>query len=141
MIMYLRATLAEGAVLPARSTQGSACYDLCSLETGVIPARGRKLFDTGVSVEFPPECVLQILSRSGLSLKNGVQVGAGVVDSDYRSSLKVLLYNHSDIPYKVNEGDRIAQMALVRIATPDIEVVHELSQTARGERGFGSSGK
>ncbi|EKX31848.1 hypothetical protein GUITHDRAFT_82757 [Guillardia theta CCMP2712] len=136
----LKVKLQDGATIPKRATEGSACYDLYSNEEGTIPAHSRRMFDTGVYVEFPNQFMLQILSRSGLSLKHGLQVGAGIVDSDYRGSIKVLLYNHSDSAYHIEKHDKIAQMALIHIETPDIEVVNEINDTDRGENGFGSTG-
>lgn len=138
--MSLKVKLGEGALLPKRATQGSACYDLHSIVDGTIPPRSRLLFDTGVFVEFPSDHMLQILSRSGFSMRHGLQVGAGIIDSDYRGPIKVLLYNHSDDPYKIEMHDKIAQMALIKIATPEIELVDSVNETDRGENGFGSTG-
>lgn len=138
--MTLKVKLSEGALLPRRATEGSACYDLHSLVEKEIRGRSKEVFETGVFTEFSSEYMLQILSRSGLSLKYGIQVGAGIIDSDYRGSIKVILYNHSDDVFIVKKGDKIAQMALIRIITPEIEIIENLSETERGANGFGSSG-
>eukprot|EP00960_Hanusia_phi_P054997 762836-Hanusia_phi.AAC.2 len=139
--MFLKIKLHDGAIPPKRSTTGSACYDVYSIEDKTIPSSEQMLIETGVSVEFPNDYMLQLLSRSGLSFKYGLQVGAGVIDSDYRDTIKVLLYNHGKHEYTVKKGDRIAQMALVQISTPDIEIVETLAESERGKSGFGSSGK
>ena len=82
----------------------------------------------------------RVAPRSGLSVKNFIHVGAGVVDSDYRGELKVLLYNFSDVDFIVNAGDRIAQLIIEKYTPTDVEEVVELELTIRGEGGFGSTG-
>jgi len=82
----------------------------------------------------------RIAPRSGLASKHGLQTGAGVIDSDYRGEVKVLLFNHSDVEFRVDEGDRVAQLILQRIATPEVVCVEELGGTVRGGGGFGSTG-
>lgn len=79
--------------------------------------------------------------RSGLALKNFIDVGAGVIDSDYRGPLGVLLFNFSDEPFQVRIGDRIAQLIIERISTPEVAIVDELPTTDRGAGGFGSTGQ
>jgi dUTP pyrophosphatase len=78
--------------------------------------------------------------RSGLTLKNGLDVGAGVIDEDYRGNVGVILFNHSDTEFTVKAGDRIAQLILERIVTPAVEEVEDLDVTDRGSGGFGSTG-
>lgn len=78
--------------------------------------------------------------RSGLTLKNGLDVGAGVIDEDYRGNVGVILFNHSDTEFTVKAGDRIAQLILERIVTPAVEEVEDLDATDRGSGGFGSTG-
>lgn len=131
--------LREGAVAPERKTAGAAGYDLCSCEPATVPASGWSLVDTGIAVTVPEGTYGRIAPRSGLGVK-GIAVGAGVVDRDYRGSLKVLLFNHSAAPFEVRPGDRVAQLVCERIATPPVEVVELLSDTDRGDRGFGSTG-
>ncbi len=137
--------LREGAMLPKRETIGSAGYDLCCLceEPITVSPNERKLIPTGIAVEIPMGMVGLVYSRSGLSLKHGIHMAndVGVIDSDYRGELKVPVHNRSDVTYTVNNGDRIAQLVITPILTPEIEETDELSETVRGEGGFGSTGK
>ncbi len=137
--------LREGAMLPKRETIGSAGYDLCCLceEPITVSPNERKLIPTGIAVEIPMGTVGLVYSRSGLSLKHGIHMAndVGVIDSDYRGELKVPVHNRSDVTYIVNNGDRIAQLVITPILTPEIEETDELSETVRGEGGFGSTGK
>jgi len=82
----------------------------------------------------------RVAPRSGLASKHSIDVGAGVIDADYRGPLKVLLFNFSDTEFKITQHERIAQLVLERIVTPDVAVVEELSSTERGAGGFGSTG-
>lgn len=87
-------------------------------------------------------CVVdgRIAPRSGLAAKNFIDVGAGVIDADYRGPVKVLLFNHGETGFEVKEGDRVAQLVLERIYTPEVEEVEELEESVRGAGGFGSTG-
>ena len=107
----------------------------------IIPARTRRLVSTGLKVQIPSDCYARVAPRSGLAVKS-VDVGAGVVDSSYRGIVKVLVINNKDEEFKVNIGDRIAQLILERIYNDDFSVVNEteLSDTTRGDGGFGSTG-
>jgi dUTP pyrophosphatase len=133
--------LTPNAKVPTRATSLSAGYDLSSVENTVVQARQRKLIKTGLSIIVPEGHYGRIAPRSGLALKKGIDVGAGVCDADYTGEICVILFNHSDEDFIVNEGDRIAQFILEQISTPDIEVVSELDETGRGSNGFGSSGQ
>lgn len=82
----------------------------------------------------------RVAPRSGLASKNFIDTGAGVIDADYRGSLKVLLFNHAETDYEVKEGDRIAQLVLERIYNPEVAEVEELEESVRGAGGFGSTG-
>ncbi|MDR2932599.1 MAG: dUTP diphosphatase [Oscillospiraceae bacterium] len=135
-----------GACLPARATQGSAGYDLaaCLDAAAVIPAGGRLMIPTGIAIAIgDPGVVALIFGRSGLGVKSGIVPAnaVGVVDSDYRGELMVGLANHSDMDYTVRHGDRIAQMVLTPVLTPELVECGDLSETARGASGFGSSGR
>lgn len=127
------------AKAPLKGSPYSAGHDLKSCEDVVIPARGRKLVNIGISVFFPFGTYGRVSSRSGMSLKSGIEVGAGVIDFDYGGELKVLLYNHSDKDYHVVVGDRIAQLIVVKIAYCDIDV-ERVELEVRGDKGFGSTG-
>lgn len=82
----------------------------------------------------------RIAPRSGLASKHFIDTGAGVIDADYRGQVKVLLFNHNEADFEIKEGDRIAQLVLERIATPDVVEVEELAESVRGAGGFGSTG-
>lgn len=127
------------ATAPTKGSPYSAGHDLYSCEDVVITAHGRRLVNIGITAFFPFGTYGRIASRSGLSLTNGLEVGAGVIDFDYGGIIKVLLYNHSDADYKVAIGDRIAQLIVVKIEYCDIDV-KLLEIQVRGDNGFGSTG-
>ena len=132
--------LSINAKLPTRGSEDAAGYDLYRWEPAIIPTRTRKLVDTGVSIAAPStRLYARIAPRSGLAV-NGRDIGAGVVDSDYRGPIKVLLINNSDTPFQINTGDRMAQLILERIENPECILVEELPSTGRGSNGFGSTG-
>jgi len=132
--------LSAHAVAPARASAGAAGYDLCAAYDGVVPARGRALLKTDVAVAVPAGTYGRVAPRSGLALKSGIDVGAGVIDEDYRGNVGVILFNHGEADFAVRAGDRIAQLVLERIAVADVLVVEALDDTARGAGGFGSTG-
>ena len=134
------------ARLPLRATDGSAGADLfaCISEDVVIAPGERKLVPTGIAIGIPYSgCAAFIFPRSSVSSKYGVSLAncVGVIDSDYRGEIKVPLINHSGEPYTVKDGDRIAQMVVMPVIVPDLIPVDELEPTARGEGGFGSTGR
>ena len=137
--------LSPNARKPTRGSSAAAGYDLyCSEENVLIPAGDRRPVDTGIAIAFTnPEIRVyaRIAPRSGLSVR-GLDIGAGVVDPDYRGSVKVLLINNSvdGVPFQINQGDRIAQLILERIETPECIIVDSLPETDRGTNGFGSTG-
>jgi dUTP pyrophosphatase len=88
----------------------------------------------------PPGTYGRVAPRSGLAWKHSIDVGAGVIDEDYRGNVGVILFNLSDVDFEVKEGDRIAQLVLEKIVTPEVEEVEELDESARGAGGFGSTG-
>ena len=132
--------LNNNAALPKRSTAGAAGYDLCASQDCTIPAGGKGLVPTGLSISFPAGLYARIAPRSGLALKKFIDVGAGVVDADYRGEVGVVLFNHGDQDFEVKMGDRIAQLILEKISTPEVEEVSGLDSTVRGSGGFGSTG-
>lgn len=117
------------------STENSAGMDLISCERQTIKPRHRVTINIGIRIEIPKNCYGRIAPRSGLAKKHGIQVLAGVIDSDYRGIIKVLLYNCSDEAFTVEEGGRIAQLICERIYQPRIQQVDSLSDTGRGEKG------
>jgi dUTP pyrophosphatase len=132
--------LSDKARLPTRGSRHAAGYDLYSAEQAVIPPHGKALIDTKISLALPLGTYGRVAPRSGLASKFMIDTGAGVVDPDYRGSLFVLLFNLSDQPFQVEEGDRIAQLIIERIYTPEVQEVTDLDETVRGTSGFGSTG-
>jgi dUTP pyrophosphatase len=133
--------LSAAATLPTRQSPGAAGYDLSSAETVTIVARRHAVVKTDLAVVPPsPDVYVRIAPRSGLAAKNGIDVGAGIIDPDYRGNIGVVLFNHSDTDFKISVGDRIAQMILERIVTPPVVECVNLDQTERGAGGFGSTG-
>ena len=132
--------LDPNARAPVRASIGAAGYDLFSCCEARIPARGRGLVDTGIALAIPAGCYGRVAPRSGLAVREGLDAGAGVIDSDYRGQVRVLLFNHSDKEVVLPAHTRVAQLVLERIATPPVRVVAELDATERGAGGFGSTG-
>jgi len=139
--------LNEKAIVPARQTQYSAGYDLCACtdEPIVIKAGETAKIHTGISAEIEgtKDVVLLIYARSSLATKFGIAPAncVGVVDWDYRGEIICALHNSSKEDYTINHGDRIAQMVVTPVFTPEVEVREILSDTTRGAGGFGSTGK
>ncbi|XP_039032945.1 LOW QUALITY PROTEIN: deoxyuridine 5'-triphosphate nucleotidohydrolase-like [Hibiscus syriacus] len=132
--------LSEKAVLPSRSSALAAGYDLSSATDTKVPARGKALIRTDLSISVPEGTYGRVAPRSGLAWKHSIDVGAGVIDADYRGPLGVILFNHSDVDFEVKVGDRIAQLIIEKIMTPDVLKVEDLDATTRGDGGFGSTG-
>ncbi|KAK6256718.1 hypothetical protein QUC31_000177 [Theobroma cacao] len=132
--------LSEKAVLPSRGSPLAAGYDLSSATDTKVPARGKALVPTDLSIAIPEGTYGRVAPRSGLAWKHSIDVGAGVIDADYRGPLGVILFNHSDVDFEVKVGDRIAQLIVEKIMTPDVLEVDDLDSTARGDGGFGSTG-
>ena len=129
------------AKVPIRADEGCAGYDLSAVEDIIIPSRTHRMVETGISIQFPRDCYGRIAPRSGLAAKYAIDVLAGVVDSSFRGTLKVILMNNSPDEFVVKSGDRIAQLIFERIYTPSgLQVVDSLDDSSRGEKGFGSSG-
>ena len=133
------------AVAPTRGSEFSAGYDLyaCIDEQIEIKPFETVKIPTGISLEFPPNVVALIFARSGLSCKNGIAPAnkVGVCDSDYRGEYIVFLHNHSEISVTINKKDRIAQLILMPFYAINFIEAENLTETNRGENGFGSTGK
>jgi dUTP pyrophosphatase len=132
--------LTQDAILPTRGSGCAVGYDLYSTDEVVVPPTHRALVGTSVAVVLPPGVYGRVAPRSGLAVKHGIQVGAGVVDPDYTGEVKVVLFNHGDKDFEVKKGDRIAQLVLERCETPPVEEVGAVEETDRGSGGFGSTG-
>lgn len=133
--------LDEGATTPTKANLSDAGWDLYSLEDVEIPPVSRSLIKTGISLQIPKGFVGLIWPRSGLAVKSGIDVFAGVVDSGYRGDVGVCLYNSSSEAVNVKKGDRIAQILFQPVPYFQLTEVSELSSSERGEDGFGSSGR
>ena len=120
----------DTATLPERKSLLAAGYDLCADQELTIPPGQRVTIDTNISVEIPPGHYGRIAPRSGLAVKQGINVMAGVIDTDYRGKVAVVLVNHGYDVFQVNVGDRIAQLILEKCSTPEVEEIDELSATA-----------
>ena len=132
--------LCNNAALPRRGTASAAGYDLSAAQSCIIPAKGKGIVHTGLLISFPPGLYGRIAPRSGLAVKKFIDVGAGVIDQDYRGEICVVLFNHSETDFEVKQGDRIAQLILEKIKTPVVQEVQNLGSTERGIGGFGSTG-
>jgi dUTP pyrophosphatase len=135
--------LSSLAEIPAYQSEEAAGFDLHSIEDVVIAPQERKLIATGLAFDIPAGYEIQIRPRSGLAYKHGITVlnTPGTIDSDYRGEIKVLLINHSDEEFEIKVGERIAQAVIKEVIQATFEEVEELSETKRGEKGFGSTGK
>ncbi|KAK9324417.1 dUTPase-like protein [Lipomyces orientalis] len=132
--------LSDKAKAPTRGSALAAGYDIYGVEDVLIKAQDRAMIATDIAVAIPAGHYGRIAPRSGLATKHGIQTGAGVIDADYRGPLKMLLFNQSNQDFQVHAGDRIAQMVIEKIITPEVVTVAELDETDRGANGFGSTG-
>lgn len=131
--------LKEGTFLPTKGTEGSAAFDLRAIEDQKVNSGTRALFDLGFAMQLPDGTYGQIAPRSSLSLK-GIDIGAGVIDNDYRGSLGVVFINNGTEDFEVKAGMKIAQLLVLKVESPSIIPLKELSDTERSEGGFGSTG-
>ena len=131
--------------LPAYKTKGASGMDLMAFIKEPVTLKPQKscLIPTGISVAFQDDYEIQIRPRSGLAAKNSISVlnTPGTIDSDYRGEIKVILYNHGNSDFLINNKDRIAQMVLTPVIKMNLEETDNLPETIRGEGGFGSTGK
>lgn len=131
--------------LPEYKTSGASGLDLMAFlkEPIEIKPKTSSLIPTGLSVAFSENYEIQIRPRSGLAAKKNITVlnTPGTIDSDYRGEIKVIIYNHGDEKFLVNNGDRIAQMILAPVVKMELEEVNNLPESIRGKDGFGSTGK
>lgn len=132
----------EKAVLPCCAHPGDAGLDLFSVERKTLQPGESALIGTGIIIQLPPDTEAQVRPRSGLALNHQVTVlnSPGTIDYGYRGEVKVILINHGRAPFEVEEGMKIAQLVIQPVLTVEVSVVDELSETRRGEGGFGSTG-
>ena len=137
--IVLEAVVDEGASIPMRAHKADAGLDLYAKHDGWILPKCRKSFDTGFHCAIPRGYVGMLTSKSGLMLK-GI-TSRGTIDSGYTGSIKAVLYNHSWLPVKINKWQKITQLVVMPIVTPDLRLVDSLGTTDRADGGFGSTGK
>ena len=138
--MIVNVTLDNGAAMPQRAHTADAGYDLFSREDAVIYPNAGGIFDTGVHVAIPEGYVGFLKSKSGLNVKHSIQ-SEGVIDSGYTGSIHVKLFNHGSKAVYIEKGQKISQLVLLPIVTPELVLVDSLEDTERGANGFGSTGK
>ena len=145
MVKVLIKRLDPSVKLPEYKTNGASGMDLTAFIDKPINIRSKtsSLIPTGLSVAFIQNYEIQIRPRSCLAVKNNITVlnTPGTIDSDYRGEIKVIIYNHGNDDFIINNGDRIAQMVLSPVIKMELEEVNDLPETLRGEGGFGSTGK
>ena len=145
MIKVLVKKLKPSVKLPSYKTNGASGMDLMAyIDKSIELKPGEScLVPTGLSIAFPEEYEIQIRPRSGLAAKNNISVlnTPGTIDSDYRGEIKVILFNHGNKNFKIDNNDRIAQMILTPVLKIDLEETNELPESTRGAGGFGSTGK
>ena len=145
MAKVLIKKLDSSVELPTYKTEGASGMDLMAFikEPITLKPKSSCLVPTGLSVAFSSDFEIQIRPRSGLAVKNNISVlnTPGTIDSDYRGELKVILFNHGDNDFLINNKDRVAQIILAPVIKIDLEQTNDLPETIRGEGGFGSTGK
>jgi dUTP pyrophosphatase len=133
--------LTEHGQIPTRASDEAAGYDVYSSSDTIIPPQSSVQIPLDIAIQPPSNTYCQILSRSGLFTKHHIEAKIGTIDRDYTGNVIVLLQNNSNVPYSITKGDRIAQMVIYCISQPEITTVDSLHTTARGDKGFGSTGQ
>ena len=134
--------LSVNATSPLRSSRHAAGFDLYSAESKQIAPQSLAIVDTDIAIQLLAGTYGRIAPRSGLAVKHFIDIGGGVLDLDFRGSVRVVLFNHhAEEPFQVDVGDRIAQLIVEKICTPKLLEVDELDKTERGVGSFGSTGK
>ena len=145
MVKVLIKKLFPEVELPSYKTSGASGMDLMAFMKSSVTIKPKTscLIPTGLSLAFSEDYEIQIRPRSGLAAKNNISVlnTPGTIDSDYRGEIKVIIYNHGDKDFVINNNDRIAQMILTPVIKMELQEIDELPETIRGEGGFGSTGK
>ena len=145
MVKVLIKRLSSSVKLPKYKTNGASGMDLMAFisEQIILKPQSSCIVPTGISIAFSEKFEIQIRPRSGLAAKNNISVlnTPGTIDSDYRGEIKVILFNHGNNDFIINNSDRIAQMTLTPVMKMELEEIESLPKTIRGEGGFGSTGK
>jgi len=137
------AKLSDIAIIPTRGSDAAAGWDLYAAEACVIPAQGKAIIKTDIAISIPQGYYGRVAPRSGMSWKNHTDIGAGVIDSDYRGAIGVVMFNHSTKDINIDRDNRVAQLIIEKINTDMlVEVpIEELDATIRGANGYGSTGQ
>ena len=138
--MKIKVMLDPGAKMPTRAHEHDVGYDLYSREDIMILERGNHCFDTGVHIAIPVGYAGMLKSKSGLNVKENI-TSEGVIDPGYTGSICVKLYNNGDRAVRIREGQKISQLVIVPVITPELELADSMEETERGNGGFGSTGK
>ena len=145
MVKILIKKLDPNVRLPEYKTNGASGMDLVAFINNPIKVEPKKscLVSTGLAVAFPDDYEIQIRPRSGLAMKNNISIlnTPGTIDSDYRGEIKIIIFNHGNTDFIIQNGDRIAQMILCPIIKMKLEETNDLPKSVRGQGGFGSTGK
>ena len=145
MVKVLVKKLDPSVKLPEYKTSGASGMDLVAFlkKSIFVKPKTSSLIPTGLSVAFSEDYEIQIRPRSGLAIKNNISIlnTPGTIDSDYRGEVKIIIYNHGDKDFIINNGDRVAQMILSPAIKMELKEVNDLPETIRGRSGFGSTGK
>ena len=145
MVKVLIKKLNSAVKLPEYKTNGASGMDLIAFikQSIIVKPKTSSLVPTGISVAFSEDYEIQIRPRSGLAAKYNISVlnTPGTIDSDYRGEIKIIIYNHGDTDFNINNGDRIAQMILSPVIKMELKETNNLPETIRGAGGFGSTGK
>jgi dUTP pyrophosphatase len=136
----MKVVLDKGAFMPERAHKTDAGLDLKTPVNFTLPRGNSIVINTGVHVELPPGTVGMLKSKSGLNVRHGI-TSEGVIDEGYTGSIRAKLYNHGTGTVEFKAGDKITQLVVMPVITPDIEIVDSLEETERGANGFGSTGK
>ena len=132
--------LSENAFTPTKGSKHAAGFDLYSAYNYKLESKGKILVKTDIQIEVPFGTYGRIAPRSGIAWNNHIDIGAGVIDYDYRGNVGVVMFNHSKVPFVIKKGDRVAQLICEKIVYADIKVFDSLDETNRGNKGFGSTG-
>ena len=138
MIKYIKIT--ETAKDLTRGSEGAAGFDICADECNFILPRARKAVKTGIKLSMPEDVLCRVSPRSGLAVRHGIDVLAGIIDSDYTGEIIVVLINHGDETFEFKRCDRIAQLIFSPVLTCVTEWTGTVNETERGANGFGSTG-
>ena len=133
--------LSDTATIPTRGSEVAAGWDLYASQELVVPARGKAIITTDIAIAVPVGFYGRVAPRSGIAWKKHTDIGAGVIDADYRGPVGVVMFNHSDEDLQIEVGDRVAQLVIEQISMAPLTEVDSLDDTERGEGGYGSTGR